>query len=298
MQKQELYSNLYNNFNELPEPIDSLHPHEHDLHQAIKWLDASREYEQLGRHDSLPEDTTAQAFYNGNIRRGAEQIIDNSLRDLSTAVFRESIPGAMPLSDDERIVQNDSMTYFEAWTALKEQNNSDSPNLGAIKQLLEVKKSFNQASRHHGDNDNTTYKRLLNNALGPALHLQLELEASDDQMSFTATSLKITIARAIHDLAINQEFGNDSQAAQHMAIENLWDAAEEIKNVDPELLPDWAKQGYLSEIEYFRGLYSDEIGIDNTKRPSETERLRALSEAAKNTGKYAVDSYFIPPHAA
>lgn len=216
--------------------------------------------------------------------RATIQATEEHIRDLSVAVFDEkNLPHQRGCDiSPETITSN--RNYWEAWLSIREQLDSEQDvNFPAIESLLRAKQLFAKAWQQSNET-----KRL------ELLKLSLEklaVETLDGPMTtrlqnptISRVTAKMLKARLLHDLADTREFKNDGRAAKEMSISDLWECADEIHQISDKFLPPWAKQHYLNEIEYFRGKYSEEIGINPNLDPRtivETEQTLDTHPLAK-----------------
>lgn len=291
---------FFDQFNQLPEITDGARAQDYEIAKATRWLDAAQEYNRSEDH-SLPENSTEQAFFDGTIERGGLEMIENNLRDLSIAVFRDQMIPKPEISNEERLVQNENMAYFETWLMMKEQVQNGNFDKNLTQNFLLAKKLFAEACRHYDDADRSTHRELIDQASDASEELLIQLRTDPEHpasLPFTYASLKMMKARIIHDMAIDGGAYDESQkAANFMAIESLWESAEEIAELEDGLLPDWAKTGYLDEIKYFRRLYSAESGLDENIRPSYNKQEK-LSTLSSDFGTIAVKDSVRQPRAA
>ncbi len=266
-----------------------------DLLKAPQWLEnrlwellrAQKFYEESQKNGPLAEilKTKAQNMITDNLGTFLARTFGNdgginSLDDpkiTTTLLFEESISSAEKVSD---IMDIDVASFIEISSS-----------------LAKSQKTFNEAHRQ----PIVEIRRDLLKQVQADLDDVLIRLPETAKLSRAATFLLAN--QTLHDLAFHGEYGNSKDAFE-LAVSGLWDAADTVNDFLAEensaTNAKIAAKKLLDKIEYFRGKYSDEIGLDPHLRPTMTESSikKILDSANKALGRAALDNLATLPHAA
>lgn len=254
------------------------HPQVYALKDTQKWLNAHISYQQLPDepYDITEKDhqETNAALQSGVFFNLATRTIDDNMRNLGTNIFPDDLPQNSMI--DQADITHQNRIYFESWVTLREQAHTHSADKELIQppvpihDIILAKQLFRDAHKLEGTHEK---QHELSQALVVALSAYSTLSSDREDPTFTTISTKSLIAYTLHDLAELGEFGDNNMAASHLAVELLWQSAEDLNRLEPGLIPQRIRESYIKEIEYLRGQYSEQLGINPNHRADTTEAI-------------------------